>query len=113
MPLTKKSIWVVFVSHCLTCQPTNQTRRTLFDMQQVCFKYLTCIVMNREFVNSVSCIKILSPQEVQQMGKLGIELLNSVQLPKPSDNGYENYTPSRQESMSLSNGVGSVGSLEY
>ncbi|KAJ0451369.1 putative transcription factor interactor and regulator AUX-IAA family [Helianthus annuus] len=66
-----------------------------------------------EFVNSVYCIKILSPQEVQQMGKLGLELLNSVQLPKPSDSGYENYTPSRQESMSLSNGVASVGSLEY
>ncbi|MBA0565475.1 hypothetical protein Golob_010348, partial [Gossypium lobatum] len=31
-----------------------------------------------EFVNSVWCIKILSPQEVQQMGKRGLELLNSV-----------------------------------
>uniref|UniRef100_A0A453SX01 Auxin-responsive protein n=1 Tax=Aegilops tauschii subsp. strangulata TaxID=200361 RepID=A0A453SX01_AEGTS len=29
----------------------------------------------QEFVNSVSCIKILSPQEVQQMGKQGLELL--------------------------------------
>ncbi|KAI7734004.1 hypothetical protein M8C21_017905 [Ambrosia artemisiifolia] len=66
-----------------------------------------------EFVNSVWCIKILSPQEVQEMGKQGLELLNSVQLPKPSDNSYENYAPSRQESMSLSNGVASVGSLEY
>ncbi|XAR72510.1 hypothetical protein NMG60_11019177 [Bertholletia excelsa] len=35
----------------------------------------------REFVNSVWCIKILSPQEVQQMGKHGgPELLNSVSL---------------------------------
>lgn len=68
-----------------------------------------------EFVSSVWCIKILSPQEVQQMGKQGLELLNSVQVPKPSDNGggYENYGPSRQESMNLSNGVASVGSLEY
>ncbi|XP_076902854.1 auxin response factor 6-like [Bidens hawaiensis] len=66
-----------------------------------------------EFVNSVWCIKILSPQEVQQMGKLGLEQLNSVQTPKRLDNVYENYTPSRQESMSLSNGVASVGSLEY
>ncbi|XP_076957092.1 auxin response factor 6-like [Bidens hawaiensis] len=66
-----------------------------------------------EFVNSVWCIKILSPQEVQQMGKLGLEQLNSVQTPKRMDNGYENYTPSCQESMSLSNGVASVGSLEY
>ncbi|KAE8719993.1 Auxin response factor 17 [Hibiscus syriacus] len=31
-----------------------------------------------EFVNSVWCIKILSPQEVQQMGKQGPELLNPV-----------------------------------
>ncbi|KAI3680885.1 hypothetical protein L6452_35664 [Arctium lappa] len=66
-----------------------------------------------EFVNSVWCIKILSPQEVQQMGKQGLELLNSVQIPKPNDSTYEHYTPSRQESMNLSNGVASVGSLEY
>ncbi|XP_039023184.1 auxin response factor 6-like [Hibiscus syriacus] len=31
-----------------------------------------------EFVNSVWCIKILSPQEVQQMGKRDLELLNSL-----------------------------------
>uniref|UniRef100_A0A453NF73 Auxin-responsive protein n=1 Tax=Aegilops tauschii subsp. strangulata TaxID=200361 RepID=A0A453NF73_AEGTS len=31
----------------------------------------------QEFVNSVSCIKILTPQEVQQMGKQGIDLLSS------------------------------------
>nr|XP_043619145.1 auxin response factor 6 [Erigeron canadensis] len=67
-----------------------------------------------EFVNSVWCIKILSPQEVQQMGKQGLELLHSVQIPKSSDSSdYENYAPSRQESMNLSNGVASVGSLEY
>lgn len=66
-----------------------------------------------EFVSSVWCIKILSPQEVQQMGKQGLELLNSVQVPKPSDSGYDHYTPSRQESMNLSHGVASVGSLEY
>ncbi|XP_071726530.1 auxin response factor 6-like [Rutidosis leptorrhynchoides] len=68
-----------------------------------------------EFVSSVYCIKILSPQEVQQMGKQGLELLNSVQMPKPAESsgGYENYGPSRQESMNLSNGVASVGSLEY
>ncbi|KAL4563443.1 hypothetical protein LXL04_027485 [Taraxacum kok-saghyz] len=56
-----------------------------------------------EFVSSVWCIKILSPQEVQQMGKQGLELLNSVPI----------RTPSRQESMNLSNGVASVSSLEY
>ncbi|KAI3434287.1 Glutaredoxin domain-containing protein [Psidium guajava] len=31
-----------------------------------------------EFMDNVWCIKILSPQEVQQMGKRGSELLNSV-----------------------------------
>lgn len=56
-----------------------------------------------EFVSSVWCIKILSPQEVQQMGKQGLELLNSVPI----------RTPSRQESMNLSTGVASVSSLEY
>ncbi|KAJ9565809.1 hypothetical protein OSB04_001775 [Centaurea solstitialis] len=58
-----------------------------------------------EFVSSVWCIKILSPQEVQEMGKQGLELLNSVQIPKPTDTTYENYAPSRQESMNLSNGL--------
>ncbi|PWA99466.1 PB1 domain, AUX/IAA protein, Auxin response factor, DNA-binding pseudobarrel domain protein [Artemisia annua] len=66
-----------------------------------------------EFVSSVYCIKILSPQEMQEMGKQGLELLNSVPIQKPSDSGYENYAPTRQESMNLSNGVASVGSLEY
>ncbi|XP_059665798.1 auxin response factor 6 isoform X2 [Cornus florida] len=33
-----------------------------------------------EFVNSVWCIKILSSQEVQQLGKRGLELLNSVPI---------------------------------
>lgn len=47
------------------------------------------------------------------MGKQGLELLNSVPIQKPSDSGYENYAPTRQESMNLSNGVASVGSLEY
>lgn len=56
-----------------------------------------------EFVSSVYCIKILSPQEVQQMGKQGLELLNSGPI----------RTPTRQESMNLSNGVASVSSLEY
>ncbi|KAI3800767.1 hypothetical protein L1987_28861 [Smallanthus sonchifolius] len=66
-----------------------------------------------EFVSRVWCIKILSPQEVQQMGNHGLKVLNSVQIQKPSDSSYETYTPSGQESVNLSNGVASVGSLEY
>uniref|UniRef100_A0A7N1A7W0 Auxin-responsive protein n=1 Tax=Kalanchoe fedtschenkoi TaxID=63787 RepID=A0A7N1A7W0_KALFE len=65
-----------------------------------------------EFVNSVWCIKILSPQEVQQMGKRGLELLNSVPIQRLSSNGCEEYS-SRQESRNLSSGITAVGSLEY
>ncbi|KAM0071561.1 putative transcription factor ARF family [Helianthus debilis subsp. tardiflorus] len=63
-----------------------------------------------EFVSRVWCIKIVSPQEVQQMGKQGVKVLDPVQIQKPSDSSY---TPNQQESMNLSNGVTSVGSLEY
>ncbi|KAI7999464.1 Auxin response factor 6 [Camellia lanceoleosa] len=66
----------------------------------------------QEFVNSVWCIKILSPQEVQQMGKHGLELLNSVPIQRLSNSSCEDYT-SQQDSRNLSSGIASVGSLEY
>ncbi|KAK1369001.1 Auxin response factor [Heracleum sosnowskyi] len=65
-----------------------------------------------EFVNSVWCIKILSPQEVQQMGKEGLELLNSVPVQRLSSTGCDNYT-SQQDSRNLNAGIASVGSLDY
>ncbi|KAE9594568.1 putative transcription factor ARF family [Lupinus albus] len=65
-----------------------------------------------EFVNSVWCIKILSPQEVQQMGNTGLELLNSVPIQRLSSGIYDDYM-SRQDPRSLSTGIISVGSLEY
>ncbi|KAM1792629.1 hypothetical protein ACFX12_036471 [Malus domestica] len=65
-----------------------------------------------EFVNSVWCIKILSPQEVQQMGKRGLELLKSVPNQRLSNNSCDDYG-SRQDSRNLSSGITSVGSLEY
>ncbi|XP_019439672.1 PREDICTED: auxin response factor 6-like isoform X1 [Lupinus angustifolius] len=65
-----------------------------------------------EFVNSVWCIKILSPQEVQQMGNTGLELLNSVPIQRLSNGIYDDYM-SRQDPGSLSTGITSVGSLEY
>ncbi|KAF5199000.1 Auxin response factor, partial [Thalictrum thalictroides] len=43
----------------------------------------------QEFVNSVWCIKILSPQEVQKMGKQGLEHLNPIQ--RLSGGSYNNY----------------------
>nr|KYP45168.1 Auxin response factor 6 [Cajanus cajan] len=61
-----------------------------------------------EFVNSVWCIKILSPQEVQQMGNSGLELLNSV----PSNGICDDYV-SRQDPRNLSTGITTVGSLDY
>jgi len=65
-----------------------------------------------EFVNSVWCIKILSPQEVQQMGKRGLELLNSVPIQRLSSSSCDDYG-GRQDSRNLSSGITSVGSLEY
>ncbi|XP_019055450.1 PREDICTED: auxin response factor 6 isoform X2 [Nelumbo nucifera] len=66
----------------------------------------------QEFVNNVWCIKILSPQEVQQMGKQGIELLNSVPIQRLSSNSCDDYV-SRQDSRNLSSGITSVGLLDY
>ncbi|CAM0909411.1 unnamed protein product [Alopecurus aequalis] len=65
----------------------------------------------QEFVNSVSCIKILSPQEVQQMGKQGLELLSSAPGKRLGSSSCDDYA-SRQESRSLSTGIASVGSVE-
>ncbi|KAJ6797628.1 auxin response factor 17 isoform X1 [Iris pallida] len=66
----------------------------------------------QEFVNNVWCIKILSPQEVQQMGKEGDELLDSVPIKRLSGSTCDDYV-GRQDSRSMSNGITSVGSLEY
>ncbi|KAH1066269.1 hypothetical protein J1N35_031256 [Gossypium stocksii] len=65
-----------------------------------------------EFVNSVWCIKILSPQEVQQMGKRGLELLNSVPVQRLSNGSCDDYA-SQQDSRNMSSGIASVGSLDY
>ncbi|KAL6603155.1 hypothetical protein ACP70R_043516 [Stipagrostis hirtigluma subsp. patula] len=64
----------------------------------------------QEFVNNVSCIKILSPQEVQQMGK-GLELLSSAPA-RRLGSSCDDYV-SRQESRSISTGIASVGSVEF
>eukprot|EP00268_Persea_americana_P019225 TRINITY_DN1984_c0_g1_i2.p1 TRINITY_DN1984_c0_g1~~TRINITY_DN1984_c0_g1_i2.p1 ORF type:complete len:909 (-),score=193.64 TRINITY_DN1984_c0_g1_i2:502-3228(-) len=66
----------------------------------------------QEFVNSVWCIKILSPQEVQEMGQQGRELLNSVPIQRLPSTSCDDYV-SRQDSRNLSSGITSVGSLEY
>lgn len=66
----------------------------------------------REFVNNVWYIKILSPLEVQQMGKEGLSSVTSVTGQRLSNNNCDDYM-SRQELRSSSNGVASMGSLDY
>lgn len=65
-----------------------------------------------EFVNSVWCIKILSPQEVQQMGNNGLGLLNSVPNQRLSNGICDDYA-GREDSRNLSTGITAVGSLDY
>ncbi|XP_052182158.1 auxin response factor 6-like [Diospyros lotus] len=66
----------------------------------------------QDFVKSVWCIRILSSQELQQMGKNGLELLTSVPKQRLSGSSCDGY-PSQQESRNLSSGITSVGSLDY
>ncbi|KAL2464923.1 Auxin response factor 8 [Abeliophyllum distichum] len=68
----------------------------------------------QEFVNSVWYIKILSPLEVQQMGKEGLDLPNSAQMHRLSSSGNtcDDYV-SRKDTRSNLNGIPSVGSLDY
>ncbi|KAL3646170.1 ADP-ribosylation factor, Arf Arf6 [Castilleja foliolosa] len=68
----------------------------------------------QEFVNSVWYIKILSPLEVQQMGKEGLDLLNSGQTHRLSSNtnSCDNYMGHKDPRSNL-NGIPSVGSLEF
>ncbi|KAH0461544.1 hypothetical protein IEQ34_009119 [Dendrobium chrysotoxum] len=65
-----------------------------------------------EFVNNVWCIKILSLQEVQQMAKQGVNLINSAPLRKLSTGSCDNYI-AQQESRNLSSEIMPVGSLDY
>ncbi|RWW73485.1 hypothetical protein BHE74_00018664 [Ensete ventricosum] len=63
----------------------------------------------QEFVNSVWCIKILSPQEVQQMGKQRVDFLNSTCIKRlPNNNSCDDYIVNRQDSRNLSTGIASV-----
>lgn len=68
----------------------------------------------QEFVNNVFYIKILSPLEVQQMGKDGLDLPNSISRPKHQNSfsSCDDYTI-QQELRHNSNGIASVTSLDY
>ncbi|XP_075086780.1 auxin response factor 6 isoform X1 [Nicotiana tabacum] len=65
-----------------------------------------------EFVNSVWCIKILSPHDVQQMGRQGLELLNSVSMSRSSNNSCDDFA-NRSESRNMTSGIMSVATLDY
>ncbi|RRT55205.1 hypothetical protein B296_00034430, partial [Ensete ventricosum] len=62
----------------------------------------------QEFVNNVSCIKILSPEEVLQMGNQGIDFVNSAPVKRLQSNGCDDHV-SRQNSTNLS----ARGSFKY
>ncbi|XXG66005.1 hypothetical protein AAC387_Pa05g3568 [Persea americana] len=49
----------------------------------------------QEFLSSVWCIKILSPQEMHQMGKHDSELLNSIPIQRLSNNSCDDCEPTR------------------
>ncbi|CAN4084575.1 unnamed protein product [Withania somnifera] len=67
----------------------------------------------QEFVNNVWYIKILSPLEVQQMGKEGLDLPNGVQAQRlPGNvNGCDDYM-NQKGSRNTMNGI-PLGSLDY
>ncbi|CAO2814146.1 unnamed protein product [Amaranthus hypochondriacus] len=67
-----------------------------------------------EFVNNVWYIKILSPQEVQQMGKEGCDLRHAMSRPKHQNNfsSCDEYSI-QQELRHNSNGMASLTSLDY
>ncbi|XP_042401986.1 auxin response factor 17-like [Zingiber officinale] len=67
----------------------------------------------QEFVNNVWCIQILSPQEMQQMGKQSTDSSNSALTKRLPTSSCDDYI-SRQDSRNLSTTrITSVGSLEY
>ncbi|WOL16211.1 auxin response factor 6-like isoform X1 [Canna indica] len=66
----------------------------------------------QEFVNSVWCIKILSPQDVQQMGKQSNDVLNTAPIKRLPTNTCDDFI-GRQDSRNLGTGIATVGSLDY
>lgn len=105
------------LQHILKVVAQRYTAFAMFASEYFLFHWLRSLIdmrAFREFVNNVWCIKILSPQEVQQMGKEGDdELMNSVPLIGLSNGTCDDYA-SRQDSRHMGNGMSSVvGSLDY
>jgi len=71
------------------------------------------LILFREFLNSVWYIKILSPQEVQQMGKEGLNLPNSGIRPNiQSGISCCNDNTSPRDLRNCNNGIASVTSFD-
>ncbi|KAF5732524.1 Auxin response factor 6 isoform 2 [Tripterygium wilfordii] len=68
----------------------------------------------QEFVNNVWYIKILSPLEVQQMGKEGLNPAASASTQRHTNSSYncDGYM-SRRDVRNSSNGIASMGSIDY
>nr|AJE26133.1 auxin response factors [Salix matsudana] len=66
----------------------------------------------QEFVNNVWCIRILSPLEVQQMGKEGLSPAASVPSQKLSNSNSDGHM-NRHDFRNSSNGIASMGSFDY
>ncbi|KAI4378374.1 hypothetical protein MLD38_015863 [Melastoma candidum] len=66
----------------------------------------------QEFVNSVWYIKILSPLEVQQLGKKGIHPGNPTSSNRPTGGNRDNYG-SQNDPRSTGSMVAPMGSLDY
>lgn len=60
----------------------------------------------RAFVNNVWCIKILSPEDVQKLGKEEVESLNHGALERINSNNSA-------DGRDFMSGLPSIGSLEY
>jgi hypothetical protein len=66
----------------------------------------------REFANSVWCIKILSPQEVQQLVRGGDGLLSSPGARMQQSNACDDYSASHNM-QNIAGNIASVAPLDY
>lgn len=69
-------------------------------------------MLYREFVNSVWYIKILSPQEVQQMVRDGDSLLPAPRARMLQGNVYDDYSASH-DMQNVAGNIASVAPMDY
>lgn len=76
------------------------------------FWHASRIYFPREFLNSVWCIKVLSPQEMHQMSEHDSELLNSIPIQRLSNNSCDDHV-NQNGSRNLRTRIWSEGSIDY